>query len=191
MTGSQSKQLKIQGINPKEPPIVIDLSKNASQKSKQTEGANPQNAPQKPTITGTPVDENGKTSEEAKVNELETAKKNKDKENKTWWDRNKDWMWPLIIAIVGGALTAILVKMIGAKDTSALQTVYNNIDFNKNTSNDSNNDTTKDSTTSNTSSSNASAGLAAASAGQPTPEKQNEGTQQVAKTTSPTKNSGR
>lgn len=80
---------------------------------------------------GKPVDTQGKTEEERKREQQEAEAKKKKNQEGDWWDRNKDWLIPLIAALLGGALGVVLTKLIGANNTSAVNAVVSNIDVDK------------------------------------------------------------
>ena len=82
---------------------------------------------------GKPVDTQGKTEEERKREQQEAEAKKKKNQEGDWWDRNKDWLIPLIAALLGGALGVVLTKLIGANNTAAVNTVVSNIDIDKKT----------------------------------------------------------
>ena len=80
---------------------------------------------------GTALDAQGKTEEERKREQQEAEAKKKKKNEGNWWERNQDWLIPLIAALVGGAIGLVLAKLLGAQNTAAVNSVVSNIDLDK------------------------------------------------------------
>lgn len=81
---------------------------------------------------GTALDAQGKTEEERKREQQEAEAQKKKKNEGSWWERNQDWLIPLIAALLGGAIGLVLAKLLGAQNTAAVNSVVSNIDLDKN-----------------------------------------------------------
>lgn len=84
-------------------------------------------------LQGKPLNSDGKTAEEVEREAQEAAAKKRQKESSSWWERNKDWLWYLIAALIGGALGCVICKLLGDRNSSAVNTLVSNIDINKKT----------------------------------------------------------
>ncbi len=96
-----------------------------------TETIRDPNAPNIPVPTGsntTPVNETEK-EKQAQAQAILEGAKNK---NPNWWDRNKDWLLPLIVALIAGAGGYTLFKILSPETASSVNTVLNNVDLDKN-----------------------------------------------------------
>lgn len=90
-------------------------------------------APQPFVLKGKPLNSDGKTDEEVERERQEAAEKKRQKESDSWWERNKDWLWPLIAALIGGALGYTVCKLLGDRNSSAVNTLVSNIDISEKT----------------------------------------------------------
>ncbi|MBQ8251432.1 MAG: hypothetical protein IJY92_05930 [Alphaproteobacteria bacterium] len=119
-------------------------------------------APQPFVLQGKPLNSDGKTAEEVERERQEAAAKKRQKESGSWWERNKDWLWPLIAALIGGALGYTVCKLLGDRNSSAVNTLVSNIDMSEKTDKPAN-----------TSNQQGGANPTLAGAGQQTPSNQN------------------
>ena len=80
---------------------------------------------------GKPVDAQGKTEDDRKKEQQEAEAKKKKESEGNWWDQNKDWLIPILAALIGGALGYTLSKLIGDQNAAAVNTLVSNIDLDK------------------------------------------------------------
>ena len=70
-----------------------------------------------------------KKEQQAQAQAVLQDAKNKDPD---WWNRNKDWLLPLIIILIAGAGGYALFKILSPESFSSVNTVLNNVDLDKN-----------------------------------------------------------
>ena len=94
-----------------------------------------------------------------------------------WWDKNKNWLIPLLALLVGGAAGYAISNLLSAQDSNSVNQVLSNINLNK--KEDENEDKNKQNTpTSNTSPQEQKAGNGTLSTtGQQVPTTNKQGTQ--------------